>query len=318
MFLHCKPIQQIDWQSQFTAEGIDTTDLNFVIVRVALRELDKRKNEHKRPTIRQRAARVLKEFWTMPRRTVDGQSDTAFQTVRVRPDSLDCASELPESVALPPWSGMTSPHSWRARRRLPRCPSAPPRPANVPENAVAVLLTDRVNWAWVDPDTADRFRDYRWTHRDKVGYVVVVKCGEKQYLHSLVCPPRPGEVVDHIDRDKSNNTRKNLRSVISARNAQNRAHIPRGTSRYVGVSKLPSRNRWRRVIHAFGKRFHIGYFETEVEAADAYDRAAILYHGEEFAKQNHARRRQPRPETCSRRPAAAKMQCGRRRPRPRG
>lgn len=62
VLLHFKPVQQIDWEAVFMDAGIATTDLRFIVARVTLRELDKHKNEHRSPTIRQRAARVLKDL----------------------------------------------------------------------------------------------------------------------------------------------------------------------------------------------------------------------------------------------------------------
>ncbi|MCK5611795.1 hypothetical protein KAR91_58540 [Candidatus Pacearchaeota archaeon] len=44
-------------------------------------------------------------------------------------------------------------------------------------------------------------------------------------------------------------------------------------------------NKWRVVILKDKKKYHIGYFDCKIEAAKAYNKAAIKYHGE-FARLN--------------------------------
>lgn len=51
------------------------------------------------------------------------------------------------------------------------------------------------------------------------------------------------------------------------------------TSKYRGVSLLPGKHRWRTKIKIAGKAIHLGYFDSEDEAARAYDTAAKLHHG---------------------------------------
>ena len=50
------------------------------------------------------------------------------------------------------------------------------------------------------------------------------------------------------------------------------------TSRYKGVCFHRSNNKWKAYIAYQGKRYHLGYFETENDAAIAYNNAAIIYH----------------------------------------
>lgn len=51
-------------------------------------------------------------------------------------------------------------------------------------------------------------------------------------------------------------------------------------SSYRGISWHSERERWRVVIHVEGRRYHIGYFRQEIDAALAYNEAAIKYHGD--------------------------------------
>nr|WP_278374559.1 HNH endonuclease [Brucella anthropi] len=93
----------------------------------------------------------------------------------------------------------------------------------------------------------------------------------------------PTKSIDHIDGDKANNRTSNLREATTAENNKNRA--PHGKSQYRGVSWRTRQNCWVSAIKTDGKVSFLGCFKEEIEAAKAYDRAAIIQHGE-FARTN--------------------------------
>jgi hypothetical protein len=85
------------------------------------------------------------------------------------------------------------------------------------------------------------------------------------------------EEVDHIDRDGLNNQKSNLRIATSSQNKINRAKRDGTSSIYRGVYK--SGNKWIAQIH-FNKKYHyLGMFNSEVEAAIAYNNKALELHG---------------------------------------
>lgn len=88
--------------------------------------------------------------------------------------------------------------------------------------------------------------------------------------------------VDHINGNRLDNRRCNLRVCTRAQNSRNRRKW-RPTAKFKGVYEVGSR--YRAVICLNGKNVHLGYFGNEPEAAHAYDVAAIRLHGE-FAKLN--------------------------------
>jgi hypothetical protein len=95
-------------------------------------------------------------------------------------------------------------------------------------------------------------------------------------------------VVDHIDGDRQNNHVSNLRWCTQGQNQANRKKTSFVTSsRFKGVYLQRSSGKWIAAIGRERRRFHIGVFSTEQEAADAYDSAAREQWGE-FARTNAA------------------------------
>lgn len=100
------------------------------------------------------------------------------------------------------------------------------------------------------------------------------------YLHQYVCPGEGG-LVDHADHDTLNNRKANLRRCTQVKNQQN-SNV-RGVVPFKGVSK--KRSKYVAGIKVNGKRVRLGNYDSPIDAAQAYDRAAERYFGE-FALTN--------------------------------
>lgn len=87
-------------------------------------------------------------------------------------------------------------------------------------------------------------------------------------------------IVDHKNRNTLDNRKENLRVCTNAENICNRKASRSSTSKYLGVSFLTKRKKWEAQIGKNGKKYHLGQFNTEQDAAKAYDTAAKIYHGE--------------------------------------
>ena len=104
-------------------------------------------------------------------------------------------------------------------------------------------------------------------------------------VHNLVANtvlenPNKYNCVDHIDHDKTNNCVTNLRWCSSSQNSMNRSKQANATSNYKGVSWHKQSQKWCAQISVDCKRKHIGLFESEVQAAVAYNNAAICHYAE--------------------------------------
>jgi hypothetical protein len=77
--------------------------------------------------------------------------------------------------------------------------------------------------------------------------------------------------VDHQNRDKLDNRRRNLRAATKSQQKGNEAVRKSNKSGFKGVSWAKHAKKWRACIWNHGKRIHIGYFLTKQQAAMAYN-----------------------------------------------
>lgn len=93
-------------------------------------------------------------------------------------------------------------------------------------------------------------------------------------VHRLIMKAKPGQLVDHIDRDTTNNLRENLRITTHSVNNQNARKRKDGvTSKYKGVSWDTRINKWKVQIQVNKKKISLGQFDSETYAATAYNHA---------------------------------------------
>ena len=130
----------------------------------------------------------------------------------------------------------------------------------------------------VDPDVD--LSDYNLClNRD--GYVQFCCKGKNVLLHRYVLGLKTGDglEVDHVDQDKTNNQRVNLRIVTRRQNIHNFPLTKRNTSGFKGITKTKN-GKWLAQMQSKvnGKKFNrsLGTFATKEGAARAWDAAARL------------------------------------------
>jgi hypothetical protein len=118
---------------------------------------------------------------------------------------------------------------------------------------------------------------YVWgSERHNSLYVIVTQDGQQKRLHRAIMNAQPGEVVDHINGNALDNRRCNLRITTQAGNNKNaRKRKDAQTSKYKGVHYSSREKKWKAQIQKDGIKYNLGTYETEIEAAKAYDNAAI-------------------------------------------
>lgn len=128
---------------------------------------------------------------------------------------------------------------------------------------------------------------YRWYlsfHKDGSPKYVMASGKPTKYLHREIMKPPVGYEIDHINGNKLDNRRSNLRICKRSENLRNRSPFS-SKSTYKGVENQKGGKSWRAAITYDGIFIYTKSFDTEVEAARAYDKLASKLYGE-FAKLN--------------------------------
>jgi hypothetical protein len=135
----------------------------------------------------------------------------------------------------------------------------------------------------VDDEDYELVCDIRWSLNNR-GYAFGGKNGERFSIHRFVMNAKQGLQIDHIDGDKLNNQKYNLRET---NNKLNNAYRPPSKANALGLKGVTEikhrpelKKRFRARIHADGKERSLGIYATPEEAALAYNEAAVKEYGE--------------------------------------
>ena len=96
-------------------------------------------------------------------------------------------------------------------------------------------------------------------------------------MHTLIAGVKG---PDHVNSNGLDNRRINLREASQAQNCANQRLHSNNTSGYKGVSRERAERRWKARICVKGRHIFLGRFDDPVEAARAYNEAALEYFGE--------------------------------------
>lgn len=134
-------------------------------------------------------------------------------------------------------------------------------------NTVKVYLDENVYFVCNLKDW-NRAKEYTW-FLDNTGYAQCVISGKKIRFHNFILNKNENQVIDHINQNKLDNRRENLRAVSCAINAQNISNRPANKSGCIGVYWNKNRKKWESRIECNGTRYLLGCFDSKDEAIKA-------------------------------------------------
>jgi hypothetical protein len=159
------------------------------------------------------------------------------------------------------------------------------------------IYLDEGKWTIVDCEDYYRFAGFKWCLGGGKGRFYAIRgqrIGDDDLkivrLHRLIMNAPEGLLVDHKIGEGLDNKRSNLRLATRSQNQYNKGKRRNTTSKYKGVYFNKGHRKWAAQIIKSGSKIRLGYFDSEIEAARAYDEQAKKYGGE-FACLNF-------PEVC--------------------
>ena len=130
----------------------------------------------------------------------------------------------------------------------------------------------------IDLEDVDKVKIYKW-YMNPVGYV-----GNRGknigLLHRFIVNAPNDMVVDHINHNKLDNRKENLRICTQKQNMRNQSIRKDNKSGYTGVYFVENKNKWVAQIRINGKTKHLGYYNEMKNAIKARKEAEIKYFGE--------------------------------------
>ena len=143
------------------------------------------------------------------------------------------------------------------------------------DDGTAELLIGRKK-VLLDADDIALVSEFQWTIGSH-GYVTHGTGKHQILMHRLLTGNNNGSCVDHINRNKLDNRKENLRLCTTAQNAMNKERI--SDNPYKGICHTTD-DCWQAQIAFEGKSIYLGKFTDPAMAAKAYDTAARLLYGE--------------------------------------
>jgi len=142
------------------------------------------------------------------------------------------------------------------------------------------IRSEEVARAIIDTDDINLVINHKWC-KDKNGYV---KNSKQQYLHRILLNEYD-QYIDHINGNKLDNRRVNLRACSNANNLKNRVNLPsNNTSGILGVRFRADRNKWYAELKADGVVHRLGSYVTKEEAVKARLDGELKYFGKYKSK----------------------------------
>lgn len=137
------------------------------------------------------------------------------------------------------------------------------------ENFIEGIMPDSKSF-YFDKEFKEIVQNNCWHYTD--GYMYSTKLG---LMHKLFLKTRNGYETDHINRNRLDNRKENLREVTRQENMKNKSMYKSNSSGHKGVKWNKNLNKWQVQITVDKKRIHLGVFEDIQSAIFARKQAEL-------------------------------------------
>ena len=134
----------------------------------------------------------------------------------------------------------------------------------------------------VDDENFEYLNQWKWRISSH-GYAIrrgKSRLGEPKqiFMHRIINKTPSTLITDHINKNKLDNRKINLRDADMRLNSINRLIQKNNTSGYKGLSWNKDVKKWETYIWSYGKKFLLGYFKDKNLAIKKRKKAEIIYH----------------------------------------
>jgi hypothetical protein len=139
------------------------------------------------------------------------------------------------------------------------------------------IKLNNIKFTIIDDEYFDYINQWKWFWDGRY-CTRTDKNGKKIYLHRVINKTPVGLLTDHINGNKLDNRKCNLRTVTYSENFINMPKKVNNTSGHKGVSFEKFSNSWRAFIGVNGKCIRLGRFKKIEDAIYARKMAENLYY----------------------------------------
>ena len=142
-----------------------------------------------------------------------------------------------------------------------------------------IQVNNKNEFILVDDEEFNVLSKYTWTLNGS-GYARATIRGNEYFMHRFIMNAKKGQEIDHINSDKLDNRKNNLRFCTHIENIMKIGIRKNNSTGYVGVSRKKTGRPFRAYLRSAGIQLFLGTFDTAEEAALAYNEAAKKHFGE--------------------------------------
>ena len=134
----------------------------------------------------------------------------------------------------------------------------------------------------VDDDDYEHLNQWQWSFSKGYARCGIYRNGKRRMIamHRIIMKAPIGMHVHHINDNGLDNRRLNLQLCTREEHQRTRRKQNGFSSRWKGVSWHKIKGKWQAQIKIYGKSYYLGYFDDEIDAAGAYNQAALRFFGE--------------------------------------